>query len=79
MSFKFTPNYMPITDELRWYETRFGLYSTQRLIDGEWVGFLTGPTMESVVTMSQLQLTYERTGEGLECRIVNDGRVGGKL
>lgn len=75
----FTPEYMTITDELRWYKTRFGLYSTQRLVDGEWVAFLTGGTMEAVVTMSQCHLTWERTGEGLDCYVVNDGIVSGKL
>lgn len=79
MSGKFTPEYMPISDELRWYKTRFGLYTTERLVDGKWVGFLTGGTLEAVMTMSQWHLTWERTGEGLDCYVVNDGIVGGKL
>ena len=79
MASKFQPDYQPINDELRWYKTRFGLYTTERKVDGEWVGFLTGATMEAVLCMSQWHLTYERTGEGLECYVVNDGIVGGKL
>ena len=78
MSSKFQPAYQPISDELRWYKTRFGLFTTERKVDGEWVG-LTGATLEAVLSMSQWHLTYERTGEGLECYVVNDGIVGGKL
>ena len=40
---------------------------------------LTGATLEAVLSVSQWHLTYERTGEGLECYVVNDGIVGGKL
>ena len=73
------PEYQPISDEIRYYVTRFGLYTTQRLIDGEWVNDSTGATLEAVLTMTQAKITYERTGEGLNCYIVGDATVGGKL
>ena len=77
--YNWQPEYQPISDEIRYFKTRFGLYTTQRNIDGEWVNCSTGATLEAVLTMTQAKINYERTGEGLDVFVVGDAFVGGKL
>lgn len=77
--YNWQPEYQPINPEIRYFKTRFGLYTTQRMIDGEWVNDSTGATLDAVLTMTYAKITYERTGEGLNCYVVGDAFVGGKL
>ena len=77
--YNWQPVYEQHNEEIRWFKTRFGLYTTQVQKDGEWVNSSTGATLDAVLVMTKAKLEYERTGEGLNCYIVGDAFVGGKL
>ena len=77
--YNWKPEYQPISPEIRYFKTRFGLYTTQRNIDGEWVNCSTGATLAAVLTMTQAKINYEKYGEGLNVYVVGEAFVGGKL
>ena len=44
--YNWQPVYEQHNEEIRWFKTRFGLFTTQVLKDGEWVNSSTGATLD---------------------------------